>query len=85
MAELCSPSHLLGVDPSEAQIEFARKRFITQQVTFQTGDATALASESSSFDVAIMALALYFLQDPALGVAEMKRVVKPGGIISAYG
>jgi hypothetical protein len=32
-----------------------------------------------------MALALYFLSDPALGVTEMKNVVKPGGIISAYG
>ena len=84
MAELCSPSHLLGVDPSEAQIEFARKRSITQQVTFQTGDATALACESSSFDVATMALVLYFLPDPAIGVNEMKRVVKSEGTLAAY-
>ena len=84
VAELCSPSHLLGIEPSEAQIEFARKRPMAQQVTFQTGDATALACESSSFDVATMALVLYFLPDPALGVNEMKRVVKPGGIIATY-
>ena len=84
IAELCSPSKLLGIEPSEAQIEFARKRSITQQATFQIGDATALACESSSFDVATMALVLYFLPDPALGVNEMKRVVKPGGIIATY-
>ena len=84
MAELCSPSHLLGIEPSEAQIKFARQRSIAQQVTFQTGDATALACESSSFDVATMALALYFLPDPALGENEMKRVIKPGGIIATY-
>ena len=84
VAELCSPSHLLGVDPSEAQIEFARKRFITQQATFQIGDATALACESSSFDVATMALVLFFLPDPALGVNEMKRVVKSEGTLAAY-
>ena len=84
VAELCSPNHLLGIEPSEAQIEFARKRPMAHQVTFQTGDATALTCESSSFDVATMALVLYFLPDPALGVNEMKRVVKPGGIIAAY-
>ena len=84
VAELCSPSHLLGIEPSEAQIEFARKRPIAHQVTFQTGDATALECESSSFDVATMALVLYFLPNPALGVNEMKRVVKPGGIIATY-
>ena len=31
-----------------------------------------------------MALVLYFLPDPALGMTEMKRVVKPGGIIATY-
>ena len=84
IAELCSPSQLLGIDPSEHQIEFARKRPMAHQVTFQTGDATALACESSSFDVATMALVLYFLPDPTLGMNEMKRVVKPGGIIATY-
>ena len=84
VAELCFPSHLLGIEPSEAQIGFARKRPMAHQVTFQTGDATALACDSSSFDVATMALVLYFLPDPALGVNEMKRVVTPRGIIATY-
>ena len=84
VAELCSPSHLLGIDPSEAQIEFARKRSMAHSATFQTGDATALACESSSFDVATMALVLFFLPDPALGMAEMKRVVKSEGTLAAY-
>ena len=84
IAELCSPSKLLGIEPSEAQIEFARKRSITQQATFQIGDATALACESSSFDVATMALVLFFLPDPVLGMTEMKRVVKSEGTLAAY-
>ena len=37
IAELCSPSKLLGIEPSEAQIEFARKPFMTQQVTPRLG------------------------------------------------
>ena len=76
IAKLCSPNQLLGIEPSEAQIEFACKRPMAQQVAFQSGDATALACESSSFDVATMALVLYFLPDPAFGMTEMKRVVK---------
>ena len=31
-----------------------------------------------------MALVLFFVPEPAVGLAEMKRVVKPGGIVSAY-
>jgi ubiquinone/menaquinone biosynthesis C-methylase UbiE len=84
IAELCSPSKLLGIDPSEAQIEFARKRSITQRATFQAGDATDLPCEPSSFDVATMALVLFFLPDPVLGMAEMKRVVKSEGTLAAY-
>ena len=84
IAELCSPSQLLGIDPSDHQIEFARKRSMAHSATFQTGDATALPCEPSSFDVATMALVLFFLPDPVLGMAEMKRVVKSEGTLAAY-
>ena len=47
IAELCSPSQLLGIDPSEHQIEFARKRSMAHSATFQTGDATDLPFEPS--------------------------------------
>ena len=84
IAELCAPSQLLGIDPSEHQIEFARKRSLAHSATFQTGDATDLPCEPSSFDVATMALVLFFLPDPVLGMAEMKRVVKSEGTLAAY-
>ena len=84
IAELCSPSQLLGIDPSEHQIEFARKRSMAHSATFQTGDATDLPCEPSSFDVATMALVLFFLPDPVLGMTEMKRVVKSEGTLAAY-
>jgi len=35
-------------------------------------------------DIAVMALVLFFVPNPVLGLAEMKRVVKPGGIVAAY-
>ena len=31
-----------------------------------------------------MALVLFFVPEPAVGLAEMKRVVKPGGTVAAY-
>ena len=84
VAEFFSPSHLLGIDPSEAQIEFAKNRSIEQSVTFQTGDAMSLPCEDNSMDTATMALVLFFVPEPEHALAEMKRVVKPGGIIAAY-
>jgi SAM-dependent methyltransferase len=37
-----------------------------------------------AFDVAIMALVIFFVPDPAKGVAEMARVVRSGGMVAAY-
>ena len=84
IAELCSPKQLLGIDPAEAQIEFARKRGLQQSAIFQTGDAMTLPCNAASLDIAVMALVLFFVPNPVLGLAEMKRVVKPGGIVGSY-
>ena len=37
-----------------------------------------------TFDAAVMPLVIFFVPDPAKGVAEMARVVCPGGIVTAY-
>ena len=44
----------------------------------------ALPFPVDAFDAATMALVIYFVPDPAKGVAEMARVVRPGGIVAAY-
>eukprot|EP01035_Chromulina_nebulosa_P010074 gene10074-13564_t len=38
----------------------------------------------AAFDVAVMALVIFFVPEPARGVAEMVRVVAPGGTVAAY-
>ena len=37
-----------------------------------------------TFDAAVMPLVIFFVPDPAKGVAEMARVVCPGGTVTAY-
>src|SRR4051812_36200908 len=73
-----------GIDPSEAQLEFARKRGPGAPAEFHLGEGTALTFADHSFDAAVRALVIFFVPDPARGVAEMARVVKPGGSVSAY-
>ena len=44
----------------------------------------ALPFSDDTFDVAVMPLVIFFVPDPAKGVAEMARVVCPGGAVTAY-
>lgn len=84
LMQRCAPAEMHGVDPSEAQIAFARGRPGAQGATFQLGDAMALPYEADRFDGAVMALVIFFVPEPARGVAEMARVVRPGGTVAAY-
>jgi ubiquinone/menaquinone biosynthesis C-methylase UbiE len=80
----CAPSSVHGIDPSLQQLAHARTRPALRAAELQPGDAMALPFPNNAFDVAVMPLVIFFVPDPAKGVAEMARVVCPDGIVGAY-
>jgi ubiquinone/menaquinone biosynthesis C-methylase UbiE len=84
IVERCAPVEVQGVDPSEAQLAFSRTRPAVRLAQFQQGDAMALLFRDSSFDVAVMALVIFFVPDPAKGLSEMARVTRSGGTMATY-
>jgi ubiquinone/menaquinone biosynthesis C-methylase UbiE len=85
IVQRCAPSSVQAIDPSEAQLAYARQRLPAgAPVTWAQGDALHVPVPDASRDVAVMALVLFFVPDAAKGVAEMCRAVKPGGIVAAY-
>ena len=80
----CAPGEIHGIDPSEAQLAFARARPGARGARFLHGEATALPFDNARFDAAVMALVIFFVPQPAKGVAEMVRVVCPGGMVATY-
>jgi SAM-dependent methyltransferase len=80
----CAPTAVTAVDPSDDQLAYARTRPGAQMADFRVGDAQKLPFDDDTFDVAAMALVIAFLPDPGAAVAEMARVVRPGGLVTAY-
>ncbi|QRN80584.1 MAG: methyltransferase domain-containing protein [Nocardiopsis sp. BM-2018] len=72
---------LTGVDLSPAMLERARERAEEQgrPVTLVEGDAQALDFADQSFDTVLCALALCTIPDQGRALAEMHRVLVPGG------
>ena len=80
----------LGVDLSGQMIEVARQQALRRQVDnvhFARMDAEQLDLPDARFDVALCALGLMYVPDPAQAVREMRRVLRPGGrmVIAVWG
>lgn len=80
----CEPASVDAIDPSDGQLAFARMQPRAARVRYRQGDAMAIPFGDATFDVATMALVLFFVPDPARSLNEMIRVVRPGGTVAAY-
>ena len=83
LAECAAPSELDGIDRAPAMLAHARTR-LPENVQLHEGDATALPFAAARFDAAVMPLVIVFIDAPDHAVAEMRRVVRPGGTVATY-
>jgi ubiquinone/menaquinone biosynthesis C-methylase UbiE len=79
-----APALVQGIDPSEAQIAYARDRTLAKSASFQVGSAEKVPFADRSFDAVVMALVITFVSDPVKAVSEMARVARPGGTVATY-
>lgn len=85
LAKAVEPGELCGVDMEESQIETARHAAQAgghRNAAFQTADATDLPFEDDYFDVAHCHAVLMHTPNTVSVLEEVRRVLKPGGIIS---
>ena len=70
-----------AVDPSPGFVEAAGQRH--PGVDVQRAEAESLPFDDGAFDAALAQLVVHFMTDPASGIAEMRRVTRRGGVVTA--
>ena len=81
LAERLGASRVAAVDPSSSFVEACRAR--VPGVDVRLARAEQLPFEGGRFDAVLSQLVVNFLTDPQTGVAEMRRVARPGGRVAA--
>ncbi len=83
LADLYPQAKLVGVDLIEAHLEIARARTapLGERVSFRAADAFALPFDAGAFDLVVCRHMLQAVPRPEEAMAEMVRVLKPGGRI----
>jgi ubiquinone/menaquinone biosynthesis C-methylase UbiE/DNA-binding transcriptional ArsR family regulator len=82
LAEALAPcvAHVIGVDESGPMLSAAAKRLANyENVELRSGTLESLPIEDESLDAAIVFLVAHFISDPAKAIAEIRRVLTPGG------
>jgi len=74
---------IVGIEASDAYVEYAKSRVSDQAVVFRSGDAQNLPFSKAHFDASLSLLVFNFISSPKNALAELKRVTRPGGPICA--
>jgi len=72
---------VVAIDPSAPFVDAIRERH--PRVEVHRAGAEQLPLPDDTFDVALAQLVVHFMTDPVAGLLEMRRVVKPGGVVAA--
>jgi ubiquinone/menaquinone biosynthesis C-methylase UbiE len=83
LPEAANVAAVTGIDQAEVFLEYARRRSADPRFTFRHADARALPFADGSFDHAFSMLVLQFIPDVEHAVAEMRRVARPDGRVTA--
>jgi len=78
-----SSGEIVGIDPSEGFITYAKKNAKAGRMSFEVGDAQALKFKDASFDQTMSLLVMNFVPDHNKAIIEMRRVTRPGGVVSS--
>ncbi len=84
LAESLAPGTVTGIDRDASRIEIAEQSASergTANVRFQTADVLDLPFSDASFDAVFAHAVLQHVREPLRALAEMRRVLKPGGVI----
>jgi len=83
LPEIANVAAVSGIDRAQVYVDFAKARNADHRIEIIQGDARTLPFEKACFDRAFSLLVLQFIPEAERAVAEMRRVVRPGGTISA--
>ncbi len=72
-----------AVEPDSAMLRYARERVKTARapITLTQAPAEALPFADEAFDSAVATLVFCSVTDPLRGLSEVRRVLKPGGVL----
>lgn len=75
------PGSVAAVDPSRSFVAATRERH--PGVDVHLAGAERLPFDDGAFDVALAQLVVHFMAEPVVGLREMRRVTRPGGVVAA--
>lgn len=74
---------IVAVDYSAVFVEEVARINSDARVRVRQADATELPFDDETFDRSLALLVLHFVSDAKVAISEMRRVVKPGGVVAA--
>jgi ubiquinone/menaquinone biosynthesis C-methylase UbiE len=83
LAKSSALREIAAIDFSPVFVDEAKRRNSDPRITIQQADACALPYADASFDRALALLVLHFIPQTSKALAEMRRVVRPGGVVAA--